>query len=163
MFEYSDLSMDYETFGVAEGQCIPGEVVHAYFEAYVRKFELLEKIRFRSIVTSVTLQGDGTWLVRVMRDGESSTLRARKLVLATGTTSEPRMQCFEGQETFDGQILHSKELSFKPDGLDSMKRVAVLGGSKSAVDAVYTFASKGKHVEWIIRGERCLDLCSKKD
>jgi len=156
MFEYSDLPMDFETFGVPKGQHIPGDVVHAYFQAYARKFDLLKRIQFRSRVTSVRMEDDGTWLIKLLRDGETSLLRARKLVLATGTTSEPNMPSFEGEANFGGKIMHSKELRYsktEAEALGSRERVAVLRGSKSAVDAVYMYASRGVHVDWIIRGE----------
>jgi cation diffusion facilitator CzcD-associated flavoprotein CzcO len=35
--------------------------------------------------------------------------------------------------------------------MNDAKNVVVLGGSKAAADTVYLNASKGKHVDWIVR------------
>ena len=145
--------MDFKTFGVAEGEHIPGKVVHEYFERYAREFHLFEKIRFESRVVSVSLEDDATWLVNVTtRKRGRYTLRARKLVLATGITTDPNLPVFTGAADFGGPILHSKDVRLSQS--KPVERVAVVGGAKSAADAVYIHATSGKHVDWIIRGEK---------
>jgi cation diffusion facilitator CzcD-associated flavoprotein CzcO len=37
--------------------------------------------------------------------------------------------------------------------MSAAKRIVVLGGSKSAADAVYVNALEGRHVDWVVRGK----------
>lgn len=84
---------------------------------------------------------------------------AKKMVMATGLTSEAFFPDFKGQETFGAPLFHSKELKRYEETLEGeTKVVTVLGGTKSAWDAVYAYASKGIKVNWVIRGEYGLDV-----
>ncbi|KAK1775968.1 hypothetical protein QBC45DRAFT_420875 [Copromyces sp. CBS 386.78] len=73
------------------------------------------------------------------------------MVLATGLTSEAFLPDFKGQEEFGAPLFHGKELKKYEGTLVSAKVVTVLGGTKSAWDAVYAYASKGVKVDWVIR------------
>lgn len=91
----------------------------------------------------------------------------RKFILATGLTSQPRVPIFDGQGSFGAALFHVKEFAHhqntlfanKPGGGDQGENtgddctapIAILGGGKSAWDAVYTCASQGHEVNWIIR------------
>jgi cation diffusion facilitator CzcD-associated flavoprotein CzcO len=77
---------------------------------------------------------------------------AKKLVLATGTTSNPHMPSIPGMDTFKGPLFHTADLGCHAEDLIAAKNIVVLGGSKSSADAVYINASQGKHVDWVIRG-----------
>lgn len=156
-YEYPDFPMDPETVGVKIGQHIPGGVIHDYLEAYARAFDIFQLIRFNKKVTVATHQDTvkGGWQL-VVRDeltGQETTLLARRLVFATGVTSEPRVVEFKGQETFEGRIFHGKDLARNNDTMKEGKTVTVLGGGKSAWDAVYIYATAGVKVNWVIRGE----------
>lgn len=155
-YEYPDFPMDPEIFGVQPGQHIPGQVCHEYLTAYAEKFGIADKIRYSSRVMSAEHQSDGGWILTVLRqnDGESqeTKLLARKLVMATGLTSEPFRPQIEGEETFGGLIFHSKEfLQHAATLKDTSKRVTIFGGTKSGWDAVYAYASAGFQVDWVIR------------
>ncbi|KAF4632472.1 hypothetical protein G7Y89_g5661 [Cudoniella acicularis] len=130
MLEFSDFPMDFETFGVAPGSHVPGTVLHRYLAAYAQRFGVYEKVRFGCYVKSAELKGDGSWEVvyeKKDEDGGTDEVKvvAKKMVLATGTTS--------GED------------------MEKSENVVVAGGSKSAADAVYMTASKGRHVDWVIR------------
>lgn len=73
-------------------------------------------------------------------------------MVATGLSSEEFLPKFDGEETFSAPIFHSKHFPKYADTLDTAKSVTVLGGTKSAWDAVYAYASKGIQVDWVIRG-----------
>jgi cation diffusion facilitator CzcD-associated flavoprotein CzcO len=90
----------------------------------------------------------------VKQDGSEKEIKilAKKLVVATGLTSEPFLPVIDGQESFGGPIFHGKDFLQHADTLETAKSVAVFGGTKSAWDAVYAYASKGVQVNWIIRG-----------
>ena len=160
--EYSDFPMDEATFGVKHEQYIPGPVVHEYLHRYAGKFDIYRRIRFESKVDSVVRQAIGGWIVNVVpadkSDGScqnifnTTRLLTRKLVVATGMTSEPFLPDFAGSESFDAPLFHCKDFPEHANNLfRSAKSVVVLGGSKFAYDTVCECASKGLEVEWVIR------------
>ncbi len=157
MMEYSDFPMDFETFGVKPGSHVPGIAVHRYLTAYAERFGIYDKIRFESLVKSAELKEDGTWAILYEnRTGEEAVrtieVLAKKLVVASGTTSQPNMPEIRGSADFSGHMFHFKEFQDRKKEMEAAHNIAVLGGSKSAADAIYFNASKGKHVDWIIRG-----------
>jgi cation diffusion facilitator CzcD-associated flavoprotein CzcO len=151
-YEFSDFPMDPETFGVKPGEHIPGVAIQRYLTAYAENFGVHGKIRFETTVESAELIGGGTWLVRYVygSSGKNEIVGARKLVIATGMTSQVNMPVIKGSENFKGRILHAKEMA-NNKMLEHSEHAVVLGGSKSAADAVYTNASKGNTVDWVIR------------
>lgn len=155
-YEYPDFPMDTKTFGVSQGEHIPGTVVHEYLTKYAQHFDIAGTIRCNCRVVSVERKGhdSGGWVLTV-NDGPDGTLKkllANKLVLATGLTSEPFLPHIKGQETFNTPLFHAKDFPDYADTLESAKSVTVFGGTKSAWDIVYQYATKGVHVDWIIRG-----------
>jgi cation diffusion facilitator CzcD-associated flavoprotein CzcO len=68
-------------------------------------------------------------------------------------TSQPFLPHFEGQEHFGAPIFHIRDFPKEANTLDTAKTVTVLGGTKSAWDAVYAYGIKGIKVNWVIRGE----------
>ncbi|KAK3378900.1 hypothetical protein B0T24DRAFT_521919 [Lasiosphaeria ovina] len=153
-YEYPDFPMDTATFGVKPGEHIPGAVVHAYLSKYAEKFDILGRIRYRSKVLSAEHRDDdanGGWTLTVQTGQGETKLLARKLILATGLTSEPFLPDFEGQEKFGVPLFHGRDFLKHADTLDSARSVVVFGGTKSAWDAAYAYASKGVKVDWVIR------------
>ena len=157
MLEFSDFSMDFETFGVAPNSHVPGSVMHRYLTAYARHFDVYDKIKLRSTVASAELLRGGEWHIKydvVLGDMvEPRQLVSKKMVLATGTTSVPSMPTIKGSEEFGGSVFHFKDLPQRAKEMSEANNIVVLGGSKSAADAVYYNATRGKHVDWVIRGE----------
>ncbi|ELR03985.1 monooxygenase [Pseudogymnoascus destructans] len=156
--EFGDFPMDFETFGVPPNAHVPGLVMHRYFTAYAQHFGVYERIKLRSTVTSAELLQGGEWHIKYdvehSVDGEGTEQReliAKRMVLATGPTSTPNIPNIKGNDQFGGHAFHFKDLSKHAKDLSEADNVVVLGGSKSAVDAVYHNASKGRHVDWVIR------------
>ncbi|KAL1836772.1 hypothetical protein VTJ49DRAFT_4690 [Mycothermus thermophilus] len=154
-FEFPDFPMDSDEFGLEPGEHISGETMHVYLAKYARQFGILDKIRYRCKVDTAEHKAgpEGGWILTV-QEGENQDQRqiyARKLVVATGMTSEPVMPTIPGQEQFEAPLFHSKDFGKYANTLNSAKRVAVLGGTKSAWDVVYAYASRGVQVDWIIR------------
>ena len=155
-YEYSDFPMDGSTFGVKPGEHIPGDVLHFYFEKYVAHFQLADKIRLGSKVERAEHMSGGKWrlMISKIHEGtvESVVLETTKLVVATGLTTEPFLPAFHGQDSFDAPLFHSRDFAIhENEVLQVGKRVAVLGGTKSAWDVVYACAASGIQVNWIIR------------
>lgn len=162
-YEFSDLPMDEETFGVKPGQHIPGHVIQRYLEMYVERFGFEGCIRFNSRVESVEhREGGWGWRLTVVNchgDGEkktktttTTTIETKKLIMATGLTSQPYLPQFPGQESFSAPLFHCRDLLQHEDEiLKKDERVAVFGGTKSSWDAAYACATSGTQVDWIIR------------
>lgn len=155
--EYPDFPMDSKAFGVGPGDHLPGEVMFEYLRQYAERFGILNKIRYDSVVTAARHQdGDhGGWVLTVQNRGSPGQIFARKLVMAAGLTSEASMPHIKGQEEFGVPLYHSKDFGKHSDTLNSAKSVTVFGGTKSAWDVVYVYASRGVRVDWVIRGEFC--------
>ena len=163
MIEYSDFPMDFETFGIKPGTHVPGIAVHRYLTAYAERFGIFDKIRFETLVKSAELKEDGTWVILYEMGSGAGGVKtvkvlAKKLVLATGTTSQANLPQIHGDADFRGHIFHFKEFQDRKREMEVAHNIAVLGGSKSAADVVYLNASKGKHVDWIIRGMHLASL-----
>ncbi|KAL4746954.1 hypothetical protein BDW72DRAFT_183835 [Aspergillus terricola var. indicus] len=184
-YEYSDFPMSGNVRPglVKVGQHIPGRAVHEYLKAYADRFGIRGKTRLDCKVESVEyIEGDAgrkEWIIRCTTaagtgDADNSCLRTRKLILATGLTSQPRIPIFPGQDSFSAPLFHVKEFALYQGTLlsktndkteDQHKQteedyesthedrppITVLGGSKSAWDAVYACASNGHRVNWVIR------------
>jgi cation diffusion facilitator CzcD-associated flavoprotein CzcO len=164
--DYTDFPM-HIGYGVKPGEHVPGQPMHQYLEDYARKHGLLDRISLNTRVSTIERleHGDGVvWQLycqsRRYRNGTATqysrdkTVKTRKLILATGVTNEPNQPRISGEIEFSAPIVHSARLGHEATRLlqdSSIRRVAVLGGGKSAYDAVYLFASAGKEVEWIIR------------
>ena len=157
-YEFSDFPMTEERFKVKAGQHIPGPTVHEYLRQYAKEFDILHRIRFRSEVQTAELEGGGGgWLLTVLSkpgcEGhvESSQVRTKKLIVATGLTSEPFVPNIAGHEDFGALIFHSKEFGKHSNSLHTAHSVVVFGSSKSAWDVAYAYASRDVQVDLVIR------------
>ena len=149
--------MDTARFGVKPREHIPGYVINKYLKAYASEFGIADLIRFNTKVTTAEHQDgtEGGWILTVATKGQEGTvttqLYARRMILATGLTSEPFLPHFKGQEEYGGRIFHSKHFLDNSDTLQTAKSVTVFGATKFGWDAVYSYARAGIKVNWIIR------------
>lgn len=151
-YEFSDFPMDEKTFGVQSGQHIPGKVVQRYLEAYAKEFEFFDLIQLQHRVESAKRNLDGTWQLNVLHGTESRIIHSKKLIVATGITSQAYLPSFKGQKSFDAPIFHCRDLPQNEDKVQQAgERVAVFGGTKSAWDAAYSCATSGMKVDMILR------------
>lgn len=154
-YEFSDFPLDKKTYGVQEGRPLPAEVVHRYLTNYAKESSIYERTRFNSRVESCEHKDGGGWLItvsgRLDSSGPTSHIFASKLIVATGLTSDPFLPILNGSESFGASLFHSKDFKDNASTVDTAKNVCVLGGTKSAWDVVYAYASKGVQVDWIIR------------
>ncbi|KAK4499079.1 hypothetical protein PRZ48_009591 [Zasmidium cellare] len=153
-YEFSDFPMDASLVGSQPGAHIPGEGVHRYFCEAVRYFDLERFLLLQTKVETATLRDDDLWqlsLSSISSPTSKSTMIARKLVIATGLTSEPFMPLFEGQESFQGLRIHSKELKPRAEDLSKCQNVVVIGGNKSAWDVCYSVARRGGKAHMVMR------------
>lgn len=153
-YEFSDFPMTEEAFGVKPGQHIPGHVIQMYMEKYAEHFGFTDRIRLETSVRSAEHRPDGTWLLTTASSREDSerTMVAKKMIVATGITSQAYLPSFPGQEAFEAPLFHCRDLlEHEGQVLHGGQKVAVFGGTKSAWDTVYASATSGVQVEWVIR------------
>lgn len=151
-YEYSDFPMDEATFGIKPGQHIPGLVIQKYMEAYVQYFSFSDCVRLEHHVESARHTSDGTWQLTVSHGADTTTIDTKKMIVATGITSQAYLPTFKGQESFDAPLFHCRDLlQHQGAVLRSGERATVFGGTKSAWDAAYACATTGMKVDWIIR------------
>ena len=154
-YEFGDFPMTPEQFGVKPGQHIPGAVVHEYLCQFAEKYDLMLRMRLLTKVESAELRESGEWLLQVRRvdavNDQKSTIMAKRIVIATGLTSEPHVPEYAGRETFGGNFLHSRQLTDCARDIQTSQQVVVVGSNKSAWDTCYTAAMSGAHVHMVIR------------
>ncbi len=142
----------HDGFGVPAGSHVSGEVMHNYIRAYAERFDLLTLIDFKSPVDEIWKSKDAEgWTVKLRSGNE---IQTHKLLIATGVTNVPNRPQLTRLEDFGGTIIHSAELGMQAGALTNnakVETIAVLGGGKSAYDAVHLAGKAGKRVEWIIR------------
>lgn len=167
--DFSDLPLD-DRFGVRAKEHIPGAVMHAYLCVYADKFDVTDKIRLNTRVVAVRrrtedegqhgLGGPPGWAVEVEPEsGRRHELACHRLVVATGVLNAPQMPTgLAGADDWDVPLVHSSQFgthnhSHHASVVDdpAVRRISVLGGGKSAYDAVYLAAQTGRAVDWIIR------------
>ncbi len=82
---------------------VPRADLVSYYEAYAERFDIWP--RFGTEVTRVEAAGSG-WAT-VTADGRR--FDARNVVIATGVNRIPNRPDFDGEETYTGDIIHSRE------------------------------------------------------
>ncbi|KAJ5824770.1 hypothetical protein N7447_007110 [Penicillium robsamsonii] len=151
-YEYSDFPMDEATFGIKPGQHIPGHVIQKYMEAYIQHFKFADCVRLEHHVESARHNLNGTWQLSVSHGADTTTINTKKMIVATGVTSQAYLPNFEGEESFDAPLFHCRDLlQHQGAVLQSGEHATVFGGTKSAWDAAYACATSGMKVDWIIR------------
>jgi hypothetical protein len=108
--------------------------VAAYFDEYVKRFGLAERITFNTKVLRAE-PAQGGWEVTVRGpDGEERTERYRAVMVANGHHWSPRWPepPFPGAEEFAGEQMHVHH--YREADVLAGKRVLVLGIGNSAVD-----------------------------
>lgn len=144
-----------DSFGIRQGEHISADIMHRYYKHYAQKWDILRRIDFDTQVLDISrLDDKGGWNVKVLRPSGEQDMRTKKLIIATGVTNAPHIPTIAGSDQFDCPIVHTAELG-KKSGLivkaQAINSVTVVGGGKSAYDAVYLAASAGREVEWIVR------------
>ncbi|CAI6094709.1 unnamed protein product [Clonostachys chloroleuca] len=152
-YEFPEFPMTTERFGVKKDEHIPGSVLNTYLKAYAADFGIDKFMRFNSKIVVAEHQEEGGWILTVAdsKAGKEYQVFARRLIMASGLTSEAFLPHFDGEETFGGRIFHGKDFQKNKDTIEKGKTVTVFGGTKFAFDAVYAYASAGVKVHWVIR------------
>ena len=116
----------------------------AYLERYARRFNIRPQF-------GIELQGlradDGDGWVLLTSDGS---MRAQRVVLATGACTEPRIPNWPGRDTFKPPLIHSSQ--YRNPAAYRGKRVLVVGSGNSASEIAADLAgARGVTVELAVR------------
>lgn len=113
-------------------------LVNRYLQLYAEHFNVKQHIRYQHQVVNVEpVAGDSQqWEVttRSLQTGEKKTQTFDYVVVGSGRLWHPKLPHFNGQESFPGEIVHSKFYK-KPESFKG-KRVVVVGLGNTAVDLV---------------------------
>ncbi|KXS96884.1 hypothetical protein AC578_6230 [Pseudocercospora eumusae] len=152
-YEFSDFPMCREKYGCPDAKNIPGHVMHRYLCDAARHFDVEKYIRLGRKVESVRMrEDDGVWEVKWQgAEGGEGSVMARRLVLATGLTSEPFIPDYPGKDKFRGLMIHSKQLTARASDLAQAKNVVIVGGNKSGWDVAYSVARSGGKAHMLMR------------
>ena len=161
-YEFSDFPMlgaNLKHLDVQERGKLTGETVFHYIFEYARHFDLLRRTRFNTKVVCATENESSSgkvWTIKLCdtSDGYESLMTCSKLIVATGQASKPWLPSFPVKDSWKIPTFHSarlNEASQKLIGTNMVGHITIIGGSKSAHDAVYMFATAGKRVTWLTR------------
>ena len=143
-----------------------GDEIHRYLQHVAEAEGLRDRLRLNTPMLSARWQGDG-WTIET-GGSHAGTVRARRLVLACGRLTEPRIPPIEGLENFDGPIFHSARWDHTVPLAGT--RVAVVGTGASAVQLVPELVRRGAEVvlfqrtpAWIVpRGDRAYTAAERR-
>ena len=112
--------------------------VLSYFRLYAENFDLMKYIHFRTEVMRISqvenFEESGRWKLEI-KDLESGLTRTEEfdgVMVCSGHHAEKKMPRFQGQEEFEGKIIHSHDYT-DHRGYEG-KRVIVVGIGNSGAD-----------------------------
>jgi dimethylaniline monooxygenase (N-oxide forming) len=106
-----------------------------YIESYAKHFNLLKDVVFGASVQRATRnEADTKWNLEMLVNGERQTHAFDKVVFCHGYQTLPVMPTFEGQELFEGHLMHGQKFR-STKGLEG-KNIVVVGMSSSASDII---------------------------
>ncbi|AOS64485.1 flavin-containing monooxygenase [Actinoalloteichus hymeniacidonis] len=127
---------------IPEWKYSPGEEIRQHARAIARHFELYRDVCFQTRVTELRWDDEASeWIVRTNRD---DVMRARHVVVSSGTLSKPKLPGIPGIEDFAGHTFHTSRWDYgytggsADGGLDRLadKRVALIGTGATAIQVV---------------------------
>ena len=122
-------------FPAAQPKYVPRQGVVDYLDAYAKHAGIVP--RFASEATAIVRDGDA-WRVET-RSGEA--IRARAVVVATGANQHPNVAALDGEPTFAGDILHSRE--YRNAAPFAGKSVLVVGMGNTGAEIALDLAEHG--------------------
>ncbi len=124
--------------------------VLAYFNSYADHFRLRPFIHLNTTVTNIIRQQNNQWLVHYQDESGSNNQELfDAIVIANGFYQKPLMPCLPGQDSFQGQILHSAD--YKGPEPFKGKRVVVIGTGSSGSDIAGEVGGTADHVDIVAR------------
>jgi len=149
---------------VPEWKYAPGEEIRQHARAIGRHFGLYRDALFQTRVTELRWDDDESeWIVRTDRGDR---MRARYVVLSSGTLSQAKLPGIPGIETFAGHTFHTSRWDYGYTGGDATgglakladKRVALIGTGATAVQVVPHLGRDAQHLYLFQRTPSSVDV-----
>ena len=122
-----------------------GKEVREYLEMVSKKFGVYANTKFSHDLQKATFdEARDVWVLEFDTPDGLQTHEGNFIVNGVGTFANPRFPSFEGQETFEGQILHPARWPADFDA--SGKRIAVVGNGSTGVQLLAPIAEAAEHV-----------------
>ena len=139
-------------YGVKKGSHIPAATLHRYLTDYAKEFGIFERTHFNTRVKTIEAVENDEWVLHITLGTGDSSIRTKRLIVASGLTSNPNLPTYEGADTFTAPFFHAKDFCKRASVMDTAKNAVVVGGGKSALDVAYIFACENKcTVDLVIR------------
>ncbi|MFJ4028552.1 lysine N(6)-hydroxylase/L-ornithine N(5)-oxygenase family protein [Paenarthrobacter sp. NPDC089989] len=120
----------------------------------------LDSVRFSTDVLDVTYDG-GVYRLSVQGPDGAEVLRARRLVLGTGTSPYIPVSC-AGIVDGGGLVLHNAEYLSRKSELQSKRSITIVGSGQSAAELYYELLQEidvhGYQLNWVTRSGRFFPL-----
>ena len=124
----------------------PQPEILKYANHVADRFGLRPDIQFSTRVEQAVFdESTDRWSVTISTNGETRTVTAAYVVLATGCLSNARMPDIKGLKDFKGEVYHTGHWPHHPVDFTG-KRVAVIGTGSSAIQSVPVIAAQASHL-----------------
>ncbi|MEU4896981.1 NAD(P)/FAD-dependent oxidoreductase [Streptomyces sp. NPDC044780] len=142
----------------------PGEEIRQHARAIGRHFDLYRDVCFQTQVTALRWdEAESEWIVHTDRDDR---IRARYVVISSGTLSRPKLPGIPGIETFKGHTFHTSRWDYGYTGGDASgglsrladKRVALIGTGATAIQVVPHLGRDAEHLYVFQRTPSSVDV-----
>ncbi|MFD8455855.1 flavin-containing monooxygenase [Streptomyces antimycoticus] len=149
---------------VPQWRYAPGEEIRQHARAIGRHFDLYRDVCFRTQVTELRWDdAELEWTVHTDRDDR---IRARHVVISSGTLSRAKLPGIPGIETFKGHTFHTSRWDYDYTGGDASgglhgladKRVALIGTGATAIQVVPHLGRDAEHLYVFQRTPSSVDV-----
>ena len=124
----------------------PQPEILKYANHVADRFDLRPDIQFSTRVEQAVFdESTDRWSVTISANGETKTVTAAYVVLATGCLSNARMPDIKGLNDFKGEVYHTGHWPHHSVDFTG-KRVAVIGTGSSALQSVPVIAAQASHL-----------------
>ncbi len=120
-----------------------------YLEDYAKQFDI--KPYFNHKVTAVNKADNGKWLVETANE---ASFLADNVVIATGTNHTPNVPTWQGQEQYQGEIMHTRFYKNPKPYLG--KKVLVIGMGNTGAEIALDLSEHDVDVAISIRNPICI-------
>ncbi|MBM7443214.1 NAD(P)/FAD-dependent oxidoreductase [Streptomyces sp. HB132] len=161
---YTYMPLLEEVGYVPKWKYAPGEEIREHAQAVARHFDLYRDACFQTEATELRWDDDASeWTVTTDRGDR---MRARYVVVSSGTLSQAKLPGIEGIETFEGHTFHTSRWDYAYTGGDqdgglvglADKRVALIGTGATAIQVVPHLAADARQVHVFQRTPSSVDV-----
>jgi hypothetical protein len=151
-FEYHDFPLPDST---DKARPISSAQVYQYLRAYFSHKGLYDHAEFQTEVESISYsRSSRSYTLRLRKRGAADVqTREFDYVVYTHGFTARTLPAIENADLFTGQVFHSFDLTETRlvELVGANRKVAVVGGSKTATDLILRFHRHGQKVQWLCR------------